>query len=78
MQKGSFVKTLNATHMMVDLSPAIPLLNAIETAENFPALFEWCQRHDDDRMLDEAMVEIQEYCPWLWPSIDRAILQLLN
>lgn len=72
------MKKLNTTHMILDLTPAIPLLDALEVAQSFPDLFVYCQYHDTDHLLDEAMETINEYCPWLWPAIDNAVLSIIQ
>lgn len=86
------MKTLDIKQMTLDFTPAIPYINALETAENFPDLFIWCQKHEmsyymhsgldsidpTEHLLEEAMSEIETYCPWLWPAIDRAILNIVE
>lgn len=64
--------------MELNLTASIPYLNALETANNFPSLFIYCQQHDADHLLEEAMTEINEYCPWVWPAIDRVILEIVR
>jgi hypothetical protein len=66
--------------LIIDLSPAKPYLNAIRTAESFPAFFFYCEDREGwelDYEMEQAMEEIDREVPWLWPAIDRAILSQL-
>jgi hypothetical protein len=67
--------------MILDLSPAKPYLEGIKTAESFPALFAYCMGRDDHMLeyeLEQAMEVIERECPWLWPAIDRAVLNIVR
>jgi len=63
--------------MKLDLTQGIPYLDALNAAEALPSMI-LSGKDDLEPEVEEAMSIVEEWCPHLWPAIDRAIVNGLN
>jgi hypothetical protein len=67
----------------LDLTAGIPYLDALRAAESIPWLVNQypVDMSDDcgsEQLLEEAMSQVDEWCPWLWPYIDADVVRGLE